>query len=120
MNLIYLLDTPNLCTDLNVVWTIFGYVIFAVKVVVPLLLIVTGMITMATAVMGKDEKAIKSAQDLLVKKVIAAVIVYLVITLTGIVINLVADNSWQGCVNCAFHPFTGEGCGLTKTTIVEG
>lgn len=110
MNLIFLLDdTPALCTTLSPVWTIFGYIIWGIKIVVPLLLIITGMITMAHAVMEKDEKAIKSAQNLLVKKVIAAVIVYLVITLTGVIVNLVSGPDFKGCAKCAFSPFS-EGC----------
>lgn len=116
MNYLFLL---GMCEDLNVVWTIFGYVIWGIKVVVPLLLIISGMITMAHAVMEKDEKKIKDAQNLLVKKVIAAVIVYLVIVLTGVVVGLVADNSWKTCANCAFHPFS-DGCGFEKVPTSGG
>lgn len=115
MNLFYFL---GMCEDLRPVWTIFGYVIWGIKVVVPLLLIITGMITMAHAVMEKDEKAIKNAQNLLIKKVIAAVIVYLVIMITGVVVNLVADSSWKTCAKCAFSPFdTSAGCGISKEPI---
>lgn len=112
MNYLFLLEsTSTMCDKLSTVWTIFGYIIWAIKVVVPILLIISGMITMAKAVMEKDEKAIKSAQQLLIKKVIAAVIVYLVIVLTGVIINLVADDSWETCAKCAFHPFSN-GCGI--------
>lgn len=115
MNLFYFL---GMCEDLSPVWTIFGYVIWGIKVVVPLLLIITGMITMAHAVMEKDEKAIKNAQNLLIKKVIAAVIVYLVIMITGVVVNLVADSSWKTCAKCAFSPFdSSAGCGISKEPI---
>ncbi len=113
MNYLFLLNetTTSMCDKLSVVWTIFGYIIWAIKVVVPLLLIISGMITMAKAVMEKDEKKIKDAQKLLVQKVIAAVIVYLVIVLTGVIVNLVADDNWKTCANCAFHPFSS-GCGI--------
>ena len=36
------------CNNFSPVWTIIGYVIFAIKVVVPLLLIISGMITLAS------------------------------------------------------------------------
>ncbi|HBP13084.1 MAG TPA: hypothetical protein DD613_03360 [Firmicutes bacterium] len=115
MNYLFLL---GMCSDLSVVWTIFGYIIWGIKVVVPLLLIISGMITMAHAVMEKDEKKIKDAQKLLVQKIIAAVIVYLVIALTGVIVSLVASGDWQSCANCAFHPFDkSAGCGITKTPI---
>lgn len=109
MNMFYLLvDESTMCTNLIPVWTIFGYVIWGIKIVVPLLLIVSGMITMAHAVMEKDEKKIKDAQNLLVKKVIAAVIVYLVITITGVVVKLVSGPEYKDCADCAFSPFEGE------------
>lgn len=109
----------GMCEKLKVVWTLFGYVIWAIKVVVPLLLIISGMITMAKAVMEKKEDDIKKAQNLLIKKVIAAVIVYLVITVTKVVIGLVAVGDWETCVECAFKPFSGN-CGFDKTDIPSG
>lgn len=103
----------KLCDNFGPVWTIFGYIIFAIKVVVPLLLIVTGMIALAQAVMKQDEKEIKKAQGVLIQKLIAAVLVYLVITITGVVVGLVADGlDWKGCVDCTFHPFN-DGCSIT-------
>jgi len=115
MNLFYLMKTSaEVCNDLIPVWTVFGYIIFAIKIIVPLLLIVFGMITMAKAVMGKDDKEIKAARNILVQRLIAAVLVYLVITIVGVVINLVADSSWKNCTECAFSPF-GKGCYITES-----
>ena len=122
-NLFVMADSIT-CGDFNMVWTIFGYIIFAIEVVVPILLIISGMITMANAVMQKDEKKIKEAQNLLVKKLIAAVIVFLVIAVTKLVVGLVAtgdngetgDAKWESCVSCALNPF-GDGCGFEKATI---
>lgn len=100
-------DAPSFCDQLEPVWTIFGYIIFGIKIVVPLILIIYGMLDMTKAVMKKDEGEIKKAQSLLVKRLIAAVLVYLIITIVGIVVNLVysEDSQWKTCVRCAFHPF---------------
>lgn len=116
MNYLFLLETAsNLCETTKPVWTIFGYIVWGIKIAVPLLLIISGMITMAHAVMEKDEKAIKSAQSLLVKKVIAAVIVYLIISITGVVVGLVGGPNWDNsCYNCVFHPFKGN-CDIIST-----
>ncbi len=113
MNLFYLMatidsmdDPTAFCGTLTPVWTIVGYVIFAIKIVVPLLLIVTGMLTLAQAVMKKEEKDIKAAQNLLIKKIIAAVLVFFVITIVTLVVGLVyQDGDWNECVKCAIHPF---------------
>jgi surface polysaccharide O-acyltransferase-like enzyme len=109
-------DKLDVCGGLTDVWTIIGYIIFAIQVVVPLLLIISGMITMAQAVMKQDEKDIKKAQSLLIKKIIAAVIVFLIIAITKIVVSLVATGNWEGCVNCALHPFD-DACGFDKANI---
>ena len=109
-NLFVIADSIT-CGDFNMVWTIFGYIIFAIEVVVPILLIISGMITMAEAVMKKKEEDIKKAQQLLVKKLIAAVIVFLVIAVTKLVVGLVSTGDWEGCVSCALNPF-GDGCGF--------
>lgn len=115
-NMFYLADSIDVCGDLNMVWTIFGYIILAIQIVVPLLLIISGMITMAKAVMEKDEKEIKKAQNLLVKKLIAAVITFLIIAVVKLVVNLVATGDWSGCAKCALNPFA-DGCGFDKAEI---
>ena len=110
-------SSTELCTTLGPVWTIFGYIIFAIKIVVPLLLIVTGMIALAKAVMQQDEKEIKKAQGVLISKLITAVLVYLVITITGVVVGLVSKEDWEGCAKCAFSPFTA-GCEIVDSNEV--
>ncbi len=116
MNMFYIMETINVCTDLVMVWTILGYIILAIQIVVPLLLIISGMITMAQAVMKQKDDEIKKAQNLLVKKIIAAVICFLVIAITKVVVGLVSTGDWEGCVSCALNP-TGSGCGFSKTEI---
>ena len=119
MNFIYLLNDPlKICENLQPVWTIFGYIIFGIKVVVPLLLIITGMITMAQAVMKQEEKDIKKAQQTLIHKIIAAVIVFLVVQIVTIVVGIVGnydkeEKSWNECAKCALHPFRpGNECSI--------
>ncbi len=122
MNMFYLLaeeskNTISVCNDLAPVWTILGYIILAIQVIVPILLIISGMITMAQAVMEKKEDKIKEAQNLLIKKIIAAVLCFLVIAITKMVVNLVVTGDWETCVKCALHPTTAEGCGFDKAEV---
>ena len=98
-------------------WTIVGYVIFAIKVVVPIILIVSGMITLAQAVAnGSDDKK-KDAQKGLFKKIGYAVAVFLVIQIVSIIIGLVSSGkSYEECAHCAFHPFDSSAkCGVQKS-----
>ena len=90
--------------DLGPVFGIIGYVIIGIKIVVPILLIVFGMIQMATAVMANDDKKIKEAQKGLISKIIAAVAVFLIITLVTFLMNVIGDESWKECADCLNNP----------------
>lgn len=102
----------DVCNGLAMVWTIFGYIIIGIQIVVPILLIVSGMITMAQAVMAKKDDEIKKAQKSLVNKIISAVICFLVIAITKMVVNLVTkDENWTSCAKCVFD-VNAAGCGI--------
>ncbi len=95
------------CTELMSVWSLIGYLIQILYVTAPLLLIVTGSITLIKAMMQKDESSIKKAQNVLIKKIIAAVAVFLVVTITKIVVGFIGDDGWQQCAKCALNPKSG-------------
>lgn len=79
-------------------------VINLIKIVVPILLIVFGMLDLGKAVMAQKEDEIKKGQQTFVKRLIAAVIVFLVLFVVQIVLGLVAPkgkntNIWN-CFDC--------------------
>ena len=108
----YLLDN-NICGELGVAWTILGYTIVLIQWAVPILLIISGMITMAKVMTESKDDSLSKAQKELVKKILSAVLVYFVIWGTKLVVNLVADNTWESCAKCVFDPFSSE-CSLIK------
>lgn len=65
----------------------------ALKVLVPIILIVLGMIDMLRAVTSNDEKSMKEATNRLIKRVIAAVLIFFVIALVQFVIRTVAKST---------------------------
>lgn len=94
----------NWCQDLNVVWRILGYLKNVAYVAAPIILIVTGAIGLLRAAASQNEGKIKKAQDVLIKKIISAVCVFLVITVVQVVLDLVADNNWKSCADCFINP----------------
>jgi len=124
MNLIYMLDELvgaqlDICNTLKPIMTILGYVIFAIQVAVPVILVIVGMIALAKAIMSQDEKEIKTAQSGLIKKIVVAVIIYLVITIISLLMKLIAPNlGWKECTKCAFSPFD-DACGIVTENVVE-
>lgn len=74
----------------------------AIRIGVPLLLVIIGMIDMGKAITKHDESEIKKAQQLLVKKLIAGGLVFLMLSLVTLLISLVDEEheSDMGCVRC--------------------
>lgn len=76
----------------------------AIQIAVPILLVIFGMLDLGKSVMAQKEDEIKKGQQLFLKRLIAAVIVFLVVVLVRLVIGLVApsdpDNNIWNCFDC--------------------
>ena len=74
-----------------------------IKIGIPVLLIIFGMMDLGKAVMAQKEDEIKKGWQTFVKRMAAAVIVFLVVFIVQIVFNLVAgdnkESTWT-CVKC--------------------
>ena len=73
----------------------------AIQIGVPIILIIVGMFDMGKAITQQKEDEIKKAQSLLVKKAIAAGIVFLMFSLVSLLLNIVGgheDNTWN-CIS---------------------
>lgn len=82
--------------------SIISTIITIIKIVVPILLIIFGMIDLAKAVMAQKEDEIKKGQQTFIKRLIAAVVVFFVIMIVQMVIRFVStnDNNITSCFNC--------------------
>ena len=78
-------------------------IITLIKIGVPVLLVIFGMLDLGKAVMAQKEDEIKKGWQTFVKRIVAAVVVFLVVFIVQIVFNLVANDqsgqTWD-CVNC--------------------
>jgi hypothetical protein len=82
------------------------------QIAVPILLIFWGMLDFAKAVIGQNDEDIKKKQGVFIKRLIAAVVVFLIVTIVQLVIGIVsniggdtneAGNAWT----CAHDLITG-------------
>lgn len=81
----------NFCTESAPLWKLIGRVLLVFKIVIPLLLIIFGMIDLGKAVIASDEKAIKAATNSIVRRLIAAVVIFFIPTIVGAIFGLVDD-----------------------------
>lgn len=76
-------------------------IILLIQFGVPLLLIIFGMLDLGKAVIASKEDEIKKGQQMFIKRLIAAVIVFFVVAVVKLVVGLAADESENivGCID---------------------
>lgn len=97
------------CAGTANLWQFVGYFLLIFKIVIPLILIILGMLDLGKAVTSSDEKAIQKATKSLLNRAIAAVAIFFVPTLIGLLLDIVygfseirSDYTW--CKNCLVSP----------------
>ncbi len=73
-----------------------SYVIDFIKIGIPLLLIIFGMIDLAKGVVAKKEEDMKKCQQLFVKKLIAGAMVFFVISITIFLLKMLDSAETNG------------------------
>lgn len=98
---------PNLTMN-EMIPQITSTLVTVIKIAVPILLIFFGMLDLGKAVMAQKEDEIKKGQQVFIKRLIAAAIVFFVVFIVQIVVGLLAPsknandanaNIWN-CVKC--------------------
>jgi len=79
-------------------------IVLFIEILTPALLIVMGSIDLYKAIASGKEDNIKKNRDAFISRLVAALIVFLIIAITKVVINVVAksqgNSSSVACVNC--------------------
>ena len=94
-------------------------VILIIKIAIPILLIILGMLDLGKAVVASKEDEIKKGQQMFIKRAVSAIIVFFVIQIVQIVIRFVSGNdaSIANCFNCFINGSAGtDSC---ESTVVE-
>lgn len=97
---------------------VISIVVTVIKIGVPILLIILGMIDLGKSVMAQKEDEIKKSQGLFIKRLIAAVLVFLVVFIVQIVVRFIApdeNDNFRNCMNCFINgDDTAKGCKLVQ------
>lgn len=71
-----------------------------VQVLVPIILVIFGTLDLVKGVISQKEEEIKKGQQIFIKRLISAVIVFFVFVIVKFLISLVADNSGNDIMDC--------------------
>ncbi len=95
MNLFYVLEGDStLCGNIlvpNELFNLVSTIIQMIKIVVPILLIIWGMLDFAKSVVAKKEEDIKKYQKAFVSRLISALVVFLIVVIVQFAVNLVSS-----------------------------
>ena len=84
--------------------SVVSTIVTVIKIGIPILLIILGMLDLGKAVMAQKEDEIKKGQSLFIKRLIAAILVFLVVFVVQIFVRFIAgkdDNKdVTSCINC--------------------
>ncbi len=79
-------------------------VVNIIKIIVPILLIIWGMLDLGKAVIAQKEDEIKKGQQTFIKRLVAAAIVFFIVVIVQVIVGIVATDTDQAnvkdCINC--------------------
>lgn len=87
------------CNGLEAVVSVVKFILKIIQWVVPIILIVLGTIDLVKAVVAGKDDDIKKHQQTLIKRIIAAVIVFLIPMLVSILMGWIGNSNWKECWN---------------------
>lgn len=105
------LDAFELCeTNALIVFQLLGYAIYAVKIIVPLILIILAIIDIFKIVVSGEEKDLKAFGALMIKRFIAAVIIFFIPSIVSFILTMIEGASetvsqFSMCHVCLLEPF---------------
>lgn len=80
-----------------------GYALYILKIVIPIILIIMGVVDLFQAVIGNDDKDVTKSVTKLIYRVIAGVVIFIIPTVINYVFNLVDNNptsNFKECYEC--------------------
>ena len=102
--------STGFCYDSANIFQVIGYILMIFKIVIPVILIILGMIDLGKAVVASKDDEIKKAVKSLGMRALAAVVIFFVPTLVGIVMGRVSAFSdkmkedYNICKDCLVNP----------------
>ncbi len=100
MDLFLLAPTKFDCdSQLGDIIGIAGFILKVIQFAVPVILIIIGSIDLVKAVTAGKEDDVKKNQKVLIKRAIAAVLVFLVPLFVSIILGLIGSDDWKDCWN---------------------
>lgn len=122
-------DDDNICAfcvETHGAWKFIGNILFALKVIIPILIVVMGCVDLFKAVTANSEDEIKKSTSILIKRLIYGIIIFFIPTLINVVFSSLEDYKngtakYAKCITCLLEPTSDTCTGISqeKQTCVD-
>lgn len=104
-----ILDAREICSNVGAELSTFIHnIILVIKIAVPIVLVILGMLDLGKGVIAGKEDEIKKGQHTFIKRLLAGVIVFFMVAITQLVISLVDKESGGEFWDCANKIMNGK------------
>ena len=104
----------SFCADTAGIWRVVGFVIYIIRIAIPIMIVLLGTLDLGKAVIAGEDKKIKEAQKTFIMRIIYGVAIFFVFPIVEVIFGLLGfdvENSYQRvCWECTTHP-NNENCG---------
>ena len=83
----------SFCAETAGIWKVIGFIIYIIRIAIPIIIVLLGTLDLGKAVMAGDDKVIKESQKMFLKRLIYGVVVFFVIFIVRAVFSIVGDNN---------------------------
>ena len=90
---------PGVVIDAKIPNTVHT-IIVVIKIAVPVLLVIFGMLDLFKGITAQKEDEIKKGQQLFIKRLIAAAIIFFIVSIVQLIVSFVSSDE-PGIMNCA-------------------
>ena len=98
----------NFCAGTAGIWRVIGYVIYIIRIAIPIIIILLGTIDLGKAVIAGEDKKVKEAQKSFVMRIVYGVAIFFVFTIVEVIFGILGINFDKGdpkiCWDCATKP----------------
>jgi surface polysaccharide O-acyltransferase-like enzyme len=75
----FILDAAQFCESTKEIWSVIGTIITIIQYAIPVIIVLLGTLDLGKAVMAGKDDEIKTAQKMLIKRIIYGVVVFFVV-----------------------------------------
>jgi large-conductance mechanosensitive channel len=112
----FILFVPNVyaeeldfCVQTAAIWQLLGYAILALKIIVPVILIILGSIDFAKAVINAKDDSLSKAAGMFLRRILIGIFIFFIPTIVSVIFNSIASASeslqaGEACNTCLNNP----------------